>query len=393
MTALIGIASNKDATRNIRQALDALDQHPDCRVAAVSRFFSNPARDADGNPSGAAAYVNGAALLETDLDVEALKTLLKEIEAACGRTRANAEAGVTVDLDLVMLKGTSQAERANAATPGRACQTLFCHSGRADCRRLDHTGPNSDICRIGPHYRYTGTGVCPTMKSSPLLDSLLAESLHNGHVKSNGTNGHGPTNNHATLDPATPKTAVHDAELEAMIERILVRVGEDPARDGLVRTPLRVARALDELTVGYRTDVADVVNDAIFEDDGEEMVLVKDIEFYSLCEHHMLPFYGKVHIAYVPDGKIIGLSKLARIADVFARRLQVQERLTNQIADALEELLAPRGVAVMAEAAHFCMMMRGVQKQNSTTVTTAMRGVFKTDKELRREFMSTVRGS
>jgi len=224
------------------------------------------------------------------------------------------------------------------------------------------------------------------MKSSPLFDSMLAESLRNGHARANG---------HPTPNPAVKEQEkdVYDAEFEALIERILVRLGEDPARDGLVRTPLRVAQALDELTVGYRTDLAAVLNDAVFEDDGEEMVLVKDIEFYSLCEHHLLPFYGKVHIAYVPNGKIIGLSKLARIADVFARRLQVQERLTNQIADALEELLAPRGVAVMAEAAHFCMMMRGVQKQNSTTVTTAMRGVFKEDTDLRREFVSLARGA
>lgn len=185
----------------------------------------------------------------------------------------------------------------------------------------------------------------------------------------------------------------YDPAFEAMIERILVRLGEDPSRDGLLRTPLRVAKALDDLTEGYRLDVESVVNNAIFEDDGQEMVLVKDIEFYSLCEHHMLPFYGKVHIAYIPDGKIIGLSKLARIADVFARRLQVQERLTNQIADALVEQLAPRGVAVMAEAAHFCMMMRGVQKQNSSTVTSATRGVFADDLDRRREFVQWVRGA
>jgi GTP cyclohydrolase I len=184
----------------------------------------------------------------------------------------------------------------------------------------------------------------------------------------------------------------YDPAFEALIEQMLVRLGEDPTRDGLLRTPLRVAKALDDLTAGYRMDMAAVVNDAVFEDDGQEMVVVKDIEFYSLCEHHMLPFYGKVHIAYVPNGKIIGLSKLARIADVFARRLQVQERLTNQIADALVEILQPQGVAVMAEAAHFCMMMRGVQKQNSSTVTSAMRGVFKQDLDMRREFTHLVRG-
>lgn len=210
----------------------------------------------------------------------------------------------------------------------------------------------------------------------------------NGHDHGAANGFHKSASSHRQAD-----ADAYDPAFEALIERILVRLGEDPARDGLVRTPLRVAKALDDLTEGYRMDVETVVNDAIFEDDGQEMVLVKDIEFYSLCEHHMLPFYGKIHVAYIPDGKIIGLSKLARIADVFARRLQVQERLTNQVADALVEQLAPRGVAVMAEAAHFCMMMRGVQKQNSSTVTSAMRGIFADDPERRREFMQWVRGS
>jgi GTP cyclohydrolase I len=221
---------------------------------------------------------------------------------------------------------------------------------------------------------------------------------HNGNGSaSNGymTNGKGHHHaDHAHIDSATDQATVqaaYDPAFEALIEQILVRVGEDPNRDGLLRTPLRVAKALDDLTSGYRADLTDVVNNAVFQDDGEEMVIVKDIEFYSLCEHHMLPFYGKIHIAYVPNGKIIGLSKLARITDVFARRLQVQERLTNQVADALTEILQPRGVAVLAEAAHFCMMMRGVQKQNSSTVTTAMRGIFKQDRELRREFTQLVR--
>jgi GTP cyclohydrolase IA len=179
----------------------------------------------------------------------------------------------------------------------------------------------------------------------------------------------------------------YDPHLEKLISQILTRVGEDPTRDGLKQTPLRVAKALDYLTSGYTADLSHVVNQAVFKDDSEEMVLVKNIEFYSLCEHHMLPFFGQLHIAYIPNGKIIGLSKLARVADVFARRLQVQERLTNQIADALEAILQPKGVAILAEAAHFCMMMRGVQKQNSTTLTSAMRGVFKEDAPLREQFM------
>jgi GTP cyclohydrolase I len=223
----------------------------------------------------------------------------------------------------------------------------------------------------------------------------------NGHEHKNGfpsSNGNGqyPHGNGFGIDVLDPidQSAIqesHDPAFEALIEEMLGRLGEDPSREGLVRTPLRVAKAMDFLTSGYRTDLETVINNAVFEDDGQGMVLVKDIEFYSMCEHHMLPFYGKVHIAYIPDGKIIGLSKLARIADVFARRLQVQERLTNQIADALEEVLEPKGVAVMAEAVHFCMMMRGVQKQGSSTVTSAMRGTFAEDSILRSEFMASVR--
>lgn len=182
----------------------------------------------------------------------------------------------------------------------------------------------------------------------------------------------------------------YDPAFEKLVEEMLTRLGEDTQRDGLIKTPLRVAKAMDFLTSGYGQSIHEVVNGAIFEEDVEDMVLVKDIEFYSMCEHHVLPFFGKVHIAYIPNGKIIGLSKLARIADVFARRLQVQERLTSQIADALVELLDPKGVAVATDASHFCMMMRGVQKQNSTTMTTAFRGDFKTDITLRQQFLGMI---
>lgn len=185
--------------------------------------------------------------------------------------------------------------------------------------------------------------------------------------------------------------APYDPEFEALISSMIERLGEDPNREGLRRTPLRVAKAMDFLTSGYSVSVDDVVNNALFDDPCEEMVIVKDIEFYSLCEHHMLPFFGKAHIGYIPNGKIIGLSKLARVTDVFARRLQVQERLTNQIADALINILEPLGVAVVTEASHFCMMMRGVQKQNSSTIASAMRGNFRRDVRTRQEFMNLIR--
>jgi GTP cyclohydrolase I len=171
---------------------------------------------------------------------------------------------------------------------------------------------------------------------------------------------------------------------------MLELVGEDPARDGLLKTPERVERAMRWLTRGYDLDAADVIGDALFQESHQNMVVVRDIEFYSMCEHHMLPFFGKAHVAYIPDGRIVGLSKVARVVDVFARRLQVQERLTDQIAEALEDALAPRGVGVVLEASHFCMMMRGVEKQNSRTLTSALRGVFREDASTRDEFLRLV---
>ncbi|MGH7468168.1 MAG: GTP cyclohydrolase I FolE [Longimicrobiales bacterium] len=172
-----------------------------------------------------------------------------------------------------------------------------------------------------------------------------------------------------------------------LVREQLELLGEEPLRAGLQRTPERVARAIMWLTRGYDQDVNDVVGDALFEEAQQNMVMVRDIELYSMCEHHMLPFFGKAHIAYIPNGRIIGLSKLPRIVDVFARRLQVQERLTDQIADAIEQVLAPKGVGVVIEAQHLCLMMRGVEKQNSTTITSAMRGNFLHDLRTREEFL------
>ena len=174
---------------------------------------------------------------------------------------------------------------------------------------------------------------------------------------------------------------------------LLRRLGEDPTRDGLLRTPERMEKSMAFLTRGYVQTVQEVLHNALFDVDYDEMVIVKDIEFYSLCEHHMLPFYGKAHVAYIPHGKVIGLSKMARLVDVFARRLQVQERLTRQISDAIQEAIAPQGVGVILEAQHLCMMMRGVEKQHSHTVTSAMLGAFRTQLQTRNEFLSLVRRS
>ena len=179
--------------------------------------------------------------------------------------------------------------------------------------------------------------------------------------------------------------------MQDLIKRLLAELGEDPAREGLVNTPKRVEQALKFLTSGYQADVDKVINNALFTVDYSEMVIVKDIDFYSLCEHHLLPFFGKCHIAYVPSTKVIGLSKIPRIVDIFSRRLQVQERLTNQIADIIREKVAPRGVAVVMEGTHLCMSMRGVQKQNSFAVTSAMHGIFRDKARTRMEFLELIR--
>jgi GTP cyclohydrolase I len=187
------------------------------------------------------------------------------------------------------------------------------------------------------------------------------------------------------------QSALETATTQEIYAEMIRRLGEDPTRDGLLRTPERMEKSMTFLTRGYQQTVEEALHGALFDVDYDEMVIVKDIEFYSLCEHHLLPFYGKAHLAYVPSGKVIGLSKTARVVDIFARRLQVQERLTSDIADAIESAVNPQGVGVILEAQHLCMMMRGVEKQHSHTVTSAMRGVFKTQLQTRNEFLSLVR--
>ena len=179
--------------------------------------------------------------------------------------------------------------------------------------------------------------------------------------------------------------------LERLIRDFLKELGEDPAREGLERTPARVAKAFQYFTSGYDQDVHELLNDALFTEEYDEMVVVKDIDFYSLCEHHLLPFFGKCHIAYMPSNKIVGLSKMPRLVEMFSRRLQVQERLTTQIAQTINEVLQPRGVAVVMEALHMCMLMRGVEKQNSKAVTSAMLGAFRDRPETRAEFMELIK--
>ena len=182
------------------------------------------------------------------------------------------------------------------------------------------------------------------------------------------------------------------AELEGLFTRILEHLGEDPGRQGLVNTPLRAAKAMQFLTSGYHQDIDKILNNAVFDEDYDEMVIVKDIEFYSLCEHHILPFWGRCHVGYIPRSRIIGLSKIPRIVDMFSRRLQVQERLTREIAEALENTLEPQGVAVVMEGQHLCMMARGVEKQAPKMTTNVMRGIFRENNSTRSEFLKCIQG-
>jgi len=187
------------------------------------------------------------------------------------------------------------------------------------------------------------------------------------------------------------QTTLTSANLEELIRELLVRLGEDPDREGLLRTPDRFAKAYQYLTKGYKEDPADILQGALYSVDYDEMVIVKDIEMFSLCEHHMLPFFGKVHVAYIPNGRVIGLSKIPRLVELFSRRLQIQERLTTQIAETIQKVIEPQGVGVVIEARHLCMMMRGVEKQHSAAVTSSMLGCFRNEEETRSEFLSLIR--
>ena len=180
------------------------------------------------------------------------------------------------------------------------------------------------------------------------------------------------------------------SKIEEITKQLLEEIGEDPGREGLIKTPCRVAKAWEFFSKGYKQNVNIIINDAIFEEDAKDMVIVRDIEFFSLCEHHLIPFFGKAHVGYIPNGRVIGLSKIPRIIDMFSRRLQVQERLTHQIADAINSVLNPKGVSVVMEGRHMCMQMRGVEKQNSFTSTSAMSGQFKKSAETRSEFLSII---
>src|SRR5215468_1214134 len=193
------------------------------------------------------------------------------------------------------------------------------------------------------------------------------------------------------MTPSIETSSLTAATFEDLVREMIVRLGEDPAREGLVRTPNRVVRAYEQLTRGYKEDPEGMLKKALFTVTYDEMVIVKDVEMFSLCEHHMLPFFGKVHVAYIPHGKVIGLSKIPRLIEIFSRRLQIQERLTTQIAETIQKVIEPQGVGVVIEARHLCMMMRGVEKQHSAAVTSSMLGCFRNEEETRSEFLSLIR--
>ncbi len=365
---VIGVGSNIDRERNLPAGIRGLRRHPRIRVAAVSRVYKSPAV---GSTNGAPDFHNAAVLASTDLGPEELRTELREIEARLGRERtADRNAPRTLDLDIVYyadLVREFEGWRIPDPDAGSAAHIAL------------------PVAEVAPELVHPETGV-----STKWLATTLAS--HESEVHSPMGVHLSPPHTHPSYDAFDDGSDSYSPRMEELVRAQLEEVGEDPERQGLVRTPLRVAKALDFLTSGYQTTVAQVINGAIFDADGaEEMITVKSIEFYSMCEHHMLPFFGQVTVAYLPQGKIIGLSKIARIVEVFARRLQVQERLTNQVADAIETSLDPHGVAVIVEGKHLCMMMRGVQKQESSMITSAMRGTFQENARTRSEFLELVR--
>ncbi len=344
------------------RAVRRLCAHSRFTVEAVSRFYESEAV----GPEPQHPFINGAVRVRTGLEPLRIREELRAVEAGLGRIRTEDRyAPRTIDLDLSMVEGVTMAIDGLEIPDPEIAERAYLARPLAD---------------VAPDWVYQGATLAE-----------IAERLDDQGIRVMTKN----------ISPMTPRYAledgmealpdeVFDTEYEAHVRAMLVELGEDPQREGLVKTPLRVAKAMDFLTSGYTTTLDEVVNNAIFESDTDEMVVVKDIEFYSLCEHHMLPFFGRAHVAYVPKGQIIGLSKIARIVDLFSRRLQVQERLTSQIADAVDEVLAPHGVGVVLEASHFCMMMRGVQKQGSSMVTSAMRGGFKSDPRTRAEFTELI---
>ncbi len=364
-TAVILAGSNLDKERCLPESIRQLRRHPDIDVRAVSTCFES---SSVGGPPDAPDFYNAAALVSTSLDPESLRNELRSIEDQLGRVRTDdPNEPRTIDLDILLYDDVvAEFDGWSLPDPDIANQLYIA----------------VPLAEIAPRWVHPVLGKTAAELAQDLAGSN-PEVIPNMAIKLST-----PYTTRA-IDDFDDTEDIYAPRLEALIRDQLLEIGEDPDREGLVRTPLRVAKAMDFLTSGYSTSLEEVVNDAIFDAEGaSEMVVVRDVEYYSMCEHHMLPFFGKATVAYLPRGKIIGLSKIARIVDVYARRLQVQERLTNQVADAMKEILDPHGVGVVIEGKHLCMMMRGVQKQDSNMITSAMRGTFRTDARTRSEFLS-----
>ncbi|NNF68675.1 MAG: GTP cyclohydrolase I FolE [Acidimicrobiia bacterium] len=367
----INIGSNVDKERCIPHAIRMLRRHPQIHIDVMSRVFRS---ESVGGPDGAPEFHNVAVAGTTDLSPEALRAELRAMEESMGRQRSeDKNAPRKIDLDVAFF-GDLQKDFGDWQVP--------------DPEIVEQAHVAVPLADVAPDWVHPVTGlttyelVIKQPEAREMVQPVMAIQLSTPHHPRHA----------AEFDFEAREDEVYDPHFESLVSGMLVEIGEDPSREGLARTPLRVAKAMDFLTSGYSRNLDEVVNDAIFDAEGaDEMVLVKDIEFYSLCEHHMLPFYGRAAVAYLPDENIIGLSKIARVVDLFGRRLQVQERMTNQIADTISEILQPHGVGVVLEGKHFCMMMRGVQKQDSSMITSSMRGTFKSDARTRQEFLDLVR--
>ncbi len=366
---IISLGSSIEKERHLPEAIRLLRRHRQIEVMNVSRLYESAPV---GGPPDAPDFFNAAVVARTDLSPSELRDELRHIEDVLGRKRTeDKNAPRTIDLDIAYY-GDVVEEFDDWELPD------------PDAATVAHVVvPIADVAPnwVDPRTKKT---VYELMR---MVDDGVAAVRPVSAIRlASPYQSRGPDDFDLAGDVYAP-------QLEALVRGQLLELGENPDREGLMRTPLRVARALDFLTNGYATSLDEVVNDALFDAEGaDEMVLVKDIEYYSMCEHHMLPFFGKAAVAYIPRGKIIGISKIARIVDLYARRLQVQERMTNQIADAMTDVVDPLGVGVVIEGQHLCMMMRGVQKQDSWTVTSAMRGTFKKDARTRAEFLDLAGG-
>ncbi len=377
----IALGSNIDSERNLREAVRRLALR--CRLLAVSPVVETAPVGTTDQPN----FLNAAALIETNLTAAELKArVLQDIEQELGRVRtADKNAARTIDLDIALF-GDQVLQVGTRRIPD------------PDILKYAHIAvPLADLA---PQQRHPETGqtlsdIAQHLTSSELVprpDIILysQEPIRIGEVKMPPLKVDPQDYDAFRNDMLDVPEQECTEGIECAVTDILTAIGEDVNREGLVSTPGRVARMYEELTAGYHVDPVRLINDAIFEVHYDEMVIVSDIDYYSLCEHHLLPFMGKAHVAYIPNGKVIGLSKIPRIVEMFARRLQLQERMTQQIAEFVNETLHPQGVAVVAEGVHMCAAMRGVKKANARMVTSAMLGTFKSSQPTRSEFFAHI---